>query len=87
VLENIANTVRERRRVRGEVKALTTSARASSYVLGFFPFGLMIFFATADDGYRQVMLNGTLGRLMLAFAAIWSFIGFLLANAVSKVEY
>ncbi|HET8523470.1 MAG TPA: type II secretion system F family protein, partial [Thermomicrobiales bacterium] len=87
VLDNIASTVRERRRVRGEVKAMTTSARASSYVLGLFPVGLMLFFTTTDDRYREVMLNSTLGRIMLAFAAIWSFIGFLAANAVSKVEY
>jgi tight adherence protein B len=87
VLESIATTVRERRRVRGEVRAMTTSARASSYVLGLFPIGLMIFFATTDEGYRQVMLGETIGKLMLTFAAIWSLIGFVLANAVSKVEY
>jgi tight adherence protein B len=87
VLENIAETVRERRRVRGEVRAMTTSARASSYVLGLFPLGLMIFFSSADEGYRQVMFHSTAGKIMLAFAGIWSFIGFLAASAVAKVEY
>lgn len=87
VLENIAETVRERRRIRAEVRAITTGPRVSSYILGLFPFGLMLFFVTTNAGYRQVMLHETVGKLMLGFAAVWSLVGFVLSNAVSKVEY
>jgi tight adherence protein B len=87
VLENIAETIRERRRIRAEVKAITTGPRVSSYILGLFPLGLMIYFAGTDDAYRQLMLNETIGKMMLGFAAVWSLIGLLLSTTVSKVEY
>ena len=87
VLENIAATVRERRRIRAEVRAITTGPRVSSYVLGLFPLGLMVYFAGTDAGYRHLMLSETIGRMMLGFAAVWSLIGLVLSTAVSKVEY
>jgi len=87
VLENIAETVRERRRIRAEVHAITTGPRVTSYILGLFPVGLMMFFLTTDDYYRQIMMDHLIGKLMLGFAGVWAFIGFLLSSAVAKVEY
>jgi tight adherence protein B len=87
VLENIAATIRERRRIKAEVKAITTGPRVSSYILGLFPLGLMVYFSATDDGYRQLMLNETIGKMMLGFAAVWSLIGLALSTFVSKVEY
>jgi tight adherence protein B len=87
VLENIAETIRERRRIKAEVKAITTGPRVSSYILGLFPLGLMLYFSATDDAYRQLMLNETIGKMMLGFAAVWSLLGLFLSTAVSKVEY
>jgi tight adherence protein B len=87
VLENIAETIRERRRIKAEVKAITTGPRVSSYILGLFPLGLMLYFSATDDAYRQLMLTETIGKMMLGFAAVWSLIGLFLSTAVSKVEY
>jgi tight adherence protein B len=87
VLENIAATIRERRRIKAEVKAITTGPRVSSYILGLFPLGLMFYFSATDEAYRQLMLNETIGKMMLGFAAVWSLIGLFLSTFVSKVEY
>ena len=87
VLENIAETVRERRRIRAEVQALTTGPRVSSYILGLFPIGLAAFFMLTDDNYRQIMTSELIGKIMLGGAFVWSLIGFALSTTVSKVEY
>ncbi|MBA2277384.1 MAG: type II secretion system F family protein [Chloroflexia bacterium] len=87
VLENISDTVRERRRIRAEVMAITTGPRVSSYVIGLFPLGLLAFFLMTTPSYRQVMLGELIGQIMIAFSMTWSLIGFLLSTAVSKVEY
>jgi tight adherence protein B len=87
VLENIAETVRERRRIRAEVMAITTGPRMSSYVLGLFPLGLLIFFIFVDANYRAVMLHERAGHIMLGVAGTWSLIGLVLSTKVSKVEY
>ncbi len=87
VLENIADTVRERRRIRAEVSAITTGPRVSSYILGAIPVGLLLVFVSTNVEYRRVMLGSTIGHVMIAVAAIWSFTGMMLSKAVAKVEY
>ena len=87
VLENLAATVRERRRVRGEVLALTTGPRVSSYVLAAIPVLLLLYFVAISSEYRLVMLGTLFGKMLLGAAGVWSLIGFLLSQKVAKVEY
>lgn len=87
VLENLANTVRERRRIRGEVKSLTASATMSGLIVGLLPFGLAAYMLAVSEDYREKMLGTTLGNLMLAFAGVWTLIGWFLSQKISKVEY
>jgi tight adherence protein B len=87
VLENIANTVRERRRIRGEVHAITTGPRVSSYVLSAIPIGLLCFFSATGTEYRQVMFTSPMGQIMIGFSVIWSMLGLFFTSKVAKVEY
>lgn len=87
VLENIANTVRERRRIRGEVHAITTGPRVSSYVLAMIPMGLLCVFSLTNPEYRSVMFTSPVGKLMLGFAIVWSLMGLFFSSKVAKVEY
>ena len=88
VLENIAATVRERRRIRGEVFALTTGPRVSSYVLCLIPILMLVAFSLLNPGnYRGIMLGESIGHMMIAFAVIWSLIGLFFSSRVAKVEY
>jgi tight adherence protein B len=87
VLENIANTVRERRRIRAEVFALTTGPRVSSFVLCAIPVFLLIAFCLMNGEYRQVMLGTETGHAMIGFAVVWSSIGLFFSRKVAKVEY
>lgn len=87
VLENLAKTVRERRRIRGEVKSLTAGPRLSGYILGAMPFGIGVYFALMSADYRRDMLGTDIGKMMLVGAAVWTVLGFLLSQKVAKVEY
>jgi tight adherence protein B len=87
VLGNIAQTIRERRRIRGEVRALTTGPRVSSYVLGAIPLFLLAWFSATNASYRDVMLHSAIGKAMVIGAAVWSTIGLFLSRKVAGVEY
>ena len=87
VLENLAATVRERRRVRGEVMALTTGPRVSSYVLAAIPTLLFLYCVAISSDYRDVMLGSRYGHGALTVAAVFSFLGYFFSRQVSKVEY
>ncbi len=87
VLENISDTIRERRRIRAEVRALTTAPRVSSYVLGGIPIGLLFALTAINSHYREVMFNEQIGHFMIAFSIFWSSLGILFSQKVAKVEY
>ena len=87
ILSKLSHTVRERRRIRGEVKALTGGARMSSYIVGVIPFGLTAYFAAVSADFRATMFGTTMGNIILGFAAVWTLIGFFLSQRVASVEY
>ena len=47
ILDSIAFTIRERVRIKGEIKTLTAQQRLSGYVVGFLPIGLCLFLFVA----------------------------------------
>jgi tight adherence protein B len=87
ILENLSHTVRERRRVKGEVKALTSGPKLSGTILGLMPVLMCVYFIAISDQFRATMLGTVKGQAMLGFAAVWTFIGWFMAQRVARVEY
>src|SRR6185503_2747099 len=50
ILDSIAYTIRERIRIKGEIRTLTAQQRLSGYVVGFLPIGLAAFLFIAAPG-------------------------------------
>lgn len=87
VLQTLSKTVRERRRIRGEVRALTAAPRMSSYIVGALPFGLTVYFAAVSSDFRASMFGTDIGRYILIGAGVWTMLGFLFSQRIAKVEY
>jgi Flp pilus assembly protein TadB len=87
VLERLAQTVRQRRNVRAEAKALTAAPRVTSYFLLVLPFVITGYSVAISPIYRERLLHSQEGRMILVGAIIWSFIGFLISQKLSKAEY
>ncbi len=87
VLERLAKTVRQRRDVRAEAKALTAAPRATSYFLLVIPFIITGYSVAISPIYRERLLHTQVGRMIVIGAIIWSFIGFFIAQKLAKAEY
>ena len=87
VLERLARTVRLRREIRDEARALTAAARATSYVLAVLPVAIASYCVAISPIYREQLLHAPLGRLLLIGACIWSLIGFSISQKLAKAEY
>ena len=85
VLTNISLTIRERIRMRGEVKALTGQARLSGWLLSLLPIGIGIVLFLMDPEYMGVMLYTPLGRTLLAGGLGAEVIGFLLMRKIANI--
>jgi tight adherence protein B len=93
ILDSIAYTIRERIRIKGEIRTLTAQQRLSGYVVGFLPIGLAGFLFVAAPNFMAPMFQNPpealglpLGVVILAFGGFMMFIGFLLIRKIVDIE-
>lgn len=82
----VAETMVERARLRGEVKALTAEGRMSAVVLGLLPIGLGLVMYAVDPDYVSTLFDDPLGRSMLAGAAVLAVGGFFWMKKTIEVD-
>jgi len=75
ILDNIAHTIRERVRIKGEIKTLTAQARASGWIITLLPVGLAGFMYVVTPAYFRPMTANFLGFIMLGVAIVMILIG------------
>lgn len=66
ILESIAETIRERSRIRGEIRTLTAQGRISGLVISMLPFAIAAFIFMINPEYIMPLFVEPLGRIMLA---------------------
>ena len=57
ILDSIAYTIRERVRIKGEIKTLTAQQRMSGYVVGFLPVALVLLLSVIAPTFMEPMLQ------------------------------
>jgi tight adherence protein B len=93
ILDSIAFTIRERVRIKGEIKTLTAQQRMSGYVVGFLPIGLVIAISAIspqflDPLFRQPpeFLGMPLGVAVLAAGGFMMMLGFVFIRRIVDIE-
>ncbi len=76
LLDTVADTMRERDRLRRDIKSLTAEGRISAIVLGLLPIGLGIMIYVLNPDYISSMFDRTLGLVMLGGAGFLMVLGF-----------
>lgn len=85
-LANLSDILRKRRQMRLKIKALSSEARASAYLLGALPFGLMALINTINPGYMAALFNDPRGHAMLAAGGLLLVIGFATMAKMIRFE-
>src|ERR1041384_669896 len=86
ILDNIAYTIRERIRIKGEIATLTAQARASGPLITFLPIVLAVFMYFVPPTYFKPMTENFIGWIMIAIGAFMIFIGNLIIRRVVAIE-
>jgi tight adherence protein B len=93
ILDSIAFTIRERIRIKGEIRTLTAQQRLSGYVVGFLPIGLAGFLFVAAPNFMAPMFAKPpeafglpLGVVILIFGGFMMFIGFMFIRKIVDIE-
>ena len=86
ILDNIAYTIRERVRIKGEISTLTAQARASGTLITFLPIVLALFMYFVTPTYFRPMFENFIGWVLIAIGLFMIFIGNLIIRRVVAIE-
>ncbi len=93
ILDSIAYTIRERVRIKGEIRTLTAQQRLSGYVVGFLPIGLAGFLFIAAPGFMAPMFDDSVsilglpaGVIILIIGGFMMFMGFMFIRKIVDIE-
>jgi tight adherence protein B len=86
ILQKIADTLRERARIRGEIATLTAEGKLSAVLVFCIPILLFFWMKSTNPAYMAPLLTSDLGRLMLVVAAISECVGMLIIWKMVSME-
>jgi tight adherence protein B len=86
ILTKLAYIIRERFRVKGQVKAASAHGRITALVLTLMPLGVAGFMMVLSPGYLKGMVATDIGRYMVYGAAIGQVIGYLVIQKIVDIK-
>jgi tight adherence protein B len=86
VLANIAGTIRERIKLKGEIKTLTAQGRISGLVIGLLPLGLLVIIYLINPEYIKLLFTHPIGQTMLAVGVISQAVGAILIRKIVNID-
>lgn len=86
ILEKVAYTIRERFRIMGDLKTLTTSSRMSAWLLCGLPIFVSIAITVMNPEYMSVLWKDTRGHYLIATALFLQVTGMLIVRKILKIK-
>ncbi len=85
-LEKLGDTIRDRLKIRRQVKVFSAQARLSAVVLVLLPIVMAFFFYFRVPGYLQELLTTDMGRYGIAFAVISQLLGIIVIKKIIDIR-
>jgi tight adherence protein B len=86
ILEKVAYTIRERFRILGDLKTLTTSSRMSAWLLCGLPIGVTLAITFMNPEYMSVLWKDPRGHYLIAAAMIMQVTGMLIVRKILRIK-
>ncbi len=86
VLDNIARTIRERVRIRGEIRTLTAQGRISGIIVSLLPVVLGLVIYLLNPEYVKLLFVHPVGKIMLGVAGLGQVIGIIVIRRIVDIE-
>jgi tight adherence protein B len=86
ILDNVADTLRERAQMRRQVLVLTAEGRLSAYVLVALPFGIGLYMTAVNPEYIGLLVTTKLGLVMLVGACVLIVAGILWMRKIVNID-
>lgn len=85
-LGNLAGVLRSRKLMEGKIKALSSEAKASAYIIGSLPFLVMGAVKIASPEYLDPLFNERVGNFILIGAGMWMLMGVVVMKKMTQIK-
>src|ERR1700691_4124690 len=86
-LGNLSTVLRDRKKMKAKIKAMSMEAKASASIIGALPIIVMTLVWLTSPDYIELLWTEALGRLMLAASGIWMFLGIMVMRKMINFDF
>lgn len=86
ILDKVAETMRERTTIRGEIKTLTAQQKMTGLVIGLLPLGVVGLLMVMSPDYMGLLFTATMGKVMLGIGLVLETIGIVIIRRILSIE-
>ncbi|HKC64798.1 MAG TPA: type II secretion system F family protein [Pyrinomonadaceae bacterium] len=86
ILEKVAYTIRERFRILGDLKTLTTSSRLSAWLLCGLPIGVALAVTAMNPDYMSILWKDPRGHKLIYIAVFLQISGMLIVRKILRIK-
>ncbi len=86
ILDKTSHVVRERARLRGQLRIYTAQGRITGWILGFAPFAMFGLISAVNHTYEKTLFTDPSGLKMVYGALVMMFIGILIIRKIIDIK-
>jgi tight adherence protein B len=86
-LGNLSKVLRDRKKMKGKIKAMSTEATASAAIIGCLPLAVMAVVYLTSPDYITLLWTDRRGQMMLAASAVWMSIGVFVMKKMINFDF
>lgn len=85
-LSNLSRVLRDRRKMRAKVKAVSSEAKASAMIIGAMPFAVGFLIWLTSPQYMSLLWSTSTGQMMMLVGGVWMGIGVMIMKKMISFE-
>ncbi|HAC59544.1 type II secretion system F family protein [Parvibaculum sp.] len=86
-LSNLSKVLRERKKMRAKIQAMSQEAKASAGIIGSLPPGVMLMIYFVSPEYMNVLFTTTAGNIIIVAGLLWMSIGVLVMKKMIDFKF
>ncbi len=86
-LNNLSKVLRDRKKMKAKITAMSQEAKASAAIIGSLPFIIMGALTVLNPAYLNPLWNTTLGNIMVIGSGVWMVLGILVMRKMINFDF
>jgi len=86
-LANLSRVLRERKKMKAKIEAMSMEAKASAAIIAALPVAVMLLVYLTSPGYIELLWTTSTGRMLLAGSLVWMFTGTMVMRRMINFDF